>query len=136
VADRTLVLLKPDAMERGLVGEILGRFEAKGLRMVALDLRTLGRDILARHYAEHVDKPFYADLVAFMSRGPVAAVVLEGPEATWEVVRALMGATNPRQAASGTIRGDLGIAVTENLVHGSDSAESAAREVTIFFPHL
>ncbi len=136
MADRTLVLLKPDAMERGLVGEILGRFEAKGLRMVALDLRTLGRDILARHYAEHVDKPFYADLVAFMSRGPVAAVVLEGPEATWEVVRALMGATNPRQAASGTIRGDLGIAVTENLVHGSDSAESAAREVTIFFPHL
>jgi len=136
VADRTLVLLKPDAVDRGLVGEILGRFEAKGLRIVALDLRTLEPDILARHYAEHVDKPFYDDLVAFMSRGPVVAVVLEGPEATWEVVRAMMGATNPRQATAGTIRGDLGIEHTENLVHGSDSAESAAREVTIFFPHL
>ncbi|MGI9053120.1 MAG: nucleoside-diphosphate kinase [Ilumatobacteraceae bacterium] len=136
MADRTLVLLKPDAVDRGLVGEILGRFEAKGLRMVALDLRTLEPDILARHYAEHVDKPFYDDLVAFMSRGPVVAVVLEGPEATWEVVRAMMGATNPRQATAGTIRGDLGIEHTENLVHGSDSAESAAREVTIFFPHL
>lgn len=136
MADRTLVLLKPDAVDRGLVGEILGRFEAKGLRIVALDLRTLEPDILARHYAEHVDKPFYDDLVAFMSRGPVVAVVLEGPEATWEVVRAMMGATNPRQATAGTIRGDLGIEHTENLVHGSDSAESAAREVTIFFPHL
>ncbi|MGI9029208.1 MAG: nucleoside-diphosphate kinase [Ilumatobacteraceae bacterium] len=134
--DRTLVLLKPDAVERGLVGAILARFEAKGLRIVTLELRTLDDAILARHYAEHVDKPFYGDLVAFMSRGPVVALVLEGPENTWEVVRTLMGATNPRNAAPGTIRGDLGIEVTENLVHGSDSAESAAREVTTFFPDL
>jgi nucleoside-diphosphate kinase len=131
-----LVLLKPDAVERGLVGAIVGRFEAKGLRVVALDLRRLDADTLARHYAEHVGKPFYDDLVAFMSRGPVVALVLEGPPDTWEVVRSLMGATNPRQAAPGTIRGDHGLEVTENLVHGSDSAESAAREVSIFFPDL
>ncbi len=130
------MLLKPDAVERGLVGAILARFEAKGLRIVTLALRTLDDALLARHYAEHVDKPFYGDLVAFMSRGPVVALVLEGPENTWEVVRTLMGATNPRNAAPGTIRGDLGIEVTENLVHGSDSAESAAREVTTFFPDL
>lgn len=136
VPDRTLVLLKPDAVERGLVGAVLARFEAKGLRMVTLELRTLDEAILARHYAEHVDKPFYGDLVAFMSRGPVVALALEGPENTWEVVRNLMGATNPRNAAPGTIRGDLGIEVTENLVHGSDSAESAARELTTFFPDL
>jgi nucleoside-diphosphate kinase len=136
VPDRTLVLFKPDAVERGLVGTILARFEAKGLRMLTLDLRQLDDDTLSRHYAEHLDKPFYADLVAFMGRGPVVATVLEGPEGTWEVVRALMGATNPRQAAPGTIRGDLGIELTENLVHGSDSAESAAREVSIFFPDL
>src|SRR5215207_5844676 len=96
VSDRTLVLLKPDALERGLVGAILGRFEDKGLRMVALDLRQLDGDTLARHYAEHLGKAFYDDLVAFMSRGPVVALVLEGPQDTWEVVRGLMGATNPR----------------------------------------
>lgn len=134
--DRTLVLLKPDVVERGLVGQILRRFEAKGLRIVALDLRLLDADTLARHYEEHVGKGFYDDLVAFMSRGPVVALVLEGPEDTWEVVRTMMGATNPRQAAPGTIRGDLGILFTENLVHGSDSPESAARETTIFFPDL
>lgn len=134
--DRTLVLLKPDAVERGLVGTIVSRFEAKGLRIVAMDLRTLDADLLARHYEEHVGKGFYADLVAFMSRGPVVALVLEGPEDTWEVVRAMMGATNPRTAAPGTIRGDLGILFTENLVHGSDSADSAAREIGIFFPDL
>ena len=136
MSDRTLVLLKPDAVERGLVGQILARFETKGLRIVALDLRTLDADTLARHYEEHVGKGFYADLVEFMSRGPVAALVLEGPEDTWEVVRTMMGATNPRKAAPGTIRGDLGILFTENLVHGSDSAESAAREISIFFPNL
>jgi nucleoside-diphosphate kinase len=136
MSDRTLVLLKPDAVERGLVGTILGRFEAKGLRIVALDLRTLDTDTLARHYEEHVGKGFYADLVAFMSRGPVVALVLEGPEDTWEVVRAMMGATNPRTAAPGTIRGDLGILFTENLVHGSDSLASAEREIGIFFPDL
>lgn len=134
MSDRTLVLLKPDAVERGLVGEILGRFEKKGLRIVSLDLRTLDADTLARHYEEHVGKGFYADLVAFMSRGPVVALVLEGPENTWEVVRNMMGTTNPRLAAPGTIRGDLGILFTENLVHGSDSLVSAEREIGIFFP--
>jgi nucleoside-diphosphate kinase len=136
MSDRTLVLLKPDTVERGLVGTVLSRFEAKGLKIVALDLRTLDADTLARHYEEHVGKGFYADLVEFMSRGPVVALVLEGPENTWEVVRAMMGATNPRSAAPGTIRGDLGILFTENLVHGSDSLESAARESAIFFPNL
>ena len=136
MSDRTLVLLKPDAVERGLVGTILARFEARGLTLVALDLRTLDADTLARHYEEHVGKGFYDDLVAFMGRGPVVALVLEGPEDTWEVVRTMMGATNPRTADPGTIRGDLGILFTENLVHGSDSAASAAREALIFFPDL
>ncbi len=136
MSDRTLVLLKPDAVERGLVGVIVSRFEAKGLTIAAMDLRTLDKETLARHYEEHVGKSFYEDLVTFMSRGPVVAMVVQGPEDTWEVVRNLMGATNPRKAAPGTIRGDLGILFTENLVHGSDSAESAEREVNIFFPQL
>ena len=136
MSDRTLVLLKPDTVERGLIGEILRRFETKGLRIVAMDLRTLDRETLARHYEEHVGKGFYEDLVTFMSRGPVVAMVLEGPEDTWEVVRTLVGATNPRKAAPGTIRGDLGILFTENQVHGSDSLESAQREIGIFFPNL
>jgi len=136
MSDRTLVLLKPDAVERGLVGEILGRFEHKNLKLVAMDLRVLDADLLGRHYEEHVGKGFYADLVEFMSRGPVVALVVEGPENTWEVVRTMMGATNPRNAAPGTIRGDLGILFTENLVHGSDSLASAEREVGIFFPNL
>jgi len=136
MSDRTLVLLKPDAVERGLIGVIVSRFEAKGLTIAALDLRTLDKETLARHYEEHVGKAFYEDLVTFMSRGPVVAMVVQGPEDTWEVVRNLMGATNPRKAAPGTIRGDLGILFTENLVHGSDSAESAVREVNIFFPQL
>ncbi|MEY4361695.1 MAG: nucleoside diphosphate kinase [Actinomycetota bacterium] len=136
MSDRTLVLLKPDAVERGLVGTILDRFERKGLKLVALDLRTLDTATLGRHYEEHVGKGFYDDLVAFMSRGPVVALVLEGPENTWEVVRTMMGATNPRTANPGTIRGDLGILFTENLVHGSDSLASAEREIGIFFPNL
>jgi len=136
MSDRTLVLLKPDTVERGLIGKVLQRFEAKGLTIVALDLRTLDADTLGRHYQEHVGKGFYDDLVSFMSRGPVVAMVLEGPEDTWEVVRTLVGATNPRKAAPGTIRGDLGILFTENLVHGSDSLESAQREIGIFFPNL
>ena len=136
MSDRTLVLLKPDAVERGLVGTIISRFETKGLTLAAIDLRVLDKETLARHYEEHAGKAFYEDLVTFMSRGPVVAMVIEGPEDTWEVVRNLMGATNPRQAAPGTIRGDLGILFTENLVHGSDSAESAEREVNIFFPQL
>jgi len=136
MSDRTLVLLKPDTVERGLVGQIVQRFELKGLKIVAMDLRTLDADTLARHYEEHVGKGFYDDLVAFMSRGPVVAMVLEGPEDTWEVVRTLVGATNPRKADPGSIRGDLGILLTENLVHASDSLASAARETSIFFPDL
>ncbi len=136
MSDRTLVLLKPDTVERGLIGQVVGRFEAKHLSVIAMDLRTLDADTLARHYEEHVGKGFYADLVQFMSRGPVVAMVIEGPENTWEVVRTMMGATNPRSAAPGTIRGDLGILFTENLVHGSDSLESATREISIFFPNL
>jgi nucleoside-diphosphate kinase len=136
MSDRTLVLLKPDAVERGLVGQILSRFETKGLRIAAMDLRTLDADTLARHYEEHVGKGFYADLVSFMSRGPVVALAVEGPENTWEVVRQMMGATNPLKAAPGTIRGDFGTLFTENLVHGSDSADSAVRELGIFFPTL
>lgn len=134
--DRTLVICKPDAVARGLVGEIVARFERRGLRITALELRTLDEDVLARHYAEHVGKGFYADLVAFMSSGPVVTMVVEGPEDTWEVVRTMMGATNCRTALPGTIRGDLGIAFTENLIHGSDSAASATREIDIFFPGL
>lgn len=136
MSNRTLVLLKPDAVERQLVGAILSRFETKGLKIVALELRTLDAASLERHYEEHKGKGFYAELVAFMSRGPVAALVVEGPEDTWEIVRSMMGATNPRAAAPGTIRGDYGTLFTENLVHGSDSAASAAREIGIFFPHL
>jgi len=136
MSDRTLVLLKPDAVERGLIGQILSRFETKGLKVVAMDLRSLDADTLARHYEELVGKGFYADLVTFMSRGPVVALALEGPEDTWEVVRAMMGATNPLKSAPGTIRGDFGTLFTENLVHGSDSLTSATRELGIFFPNL
>ena len=136
MSDRTLVLLKPDAVERKLVGEIVSRFEAKNLDIVALDLRQLDTDTLARHYEEHVGKGFYDDLVEFMSRGPVVAMVVEGPEDTWDVVRTMMGTTNPRNAAPGTIRGDLGILFTENLVHGSDSLASAEREIGDLLPEL
>jgi nucleoside-diphosphate kinase len=134
--DRTLVICKPDSVERGLVGEILGRFETKGLKIAAAELRTLDTDTLARHYEEHVGKPFYDGLVEFMSRGPALVAVIEGPEDTWRAVRQMMGATNPLESAPGTIRGDLGTLFTENLVHGSDSLESAQREIGIFFPHL
>ena len=136
MSDRTLVLLKPDTVERKLVGAVTSRFEAKNLDIVAMELRQLDADTLARHYEEHVGKGFYGELVEFMSRGPVVAMVIEGPEDTWEVVRNMVGATNPRSAAPGTIRGDLGILFTENLVHGSDSLESAQREIGIFFPNL
>ena len=136
MSNRTLVLLKPDAVERQLVGSIVSRFETKGLKIVAMELRTLGAAILERHYEEHKGKGFYAELVSFMSRGPVVALVVEGPEDTWEILRNMMGATNPRNAAPGTIRGDYGTLFTENLIHGSDSAASAAREIGIFFPNL
>ena len=136
MSKRTLVLLKHDAVDRGLVGAITSRFENKGLRLVGMEFRTLDKAILERHYEEHVGKGFYAELVEFMSRGPVVAMALEGPEDTWEIVRSMMGATNPAKSAPGTIRGDFGTLFTENLVHGSDSAESAARELGIFFPAL
>lgn len=136
MSNRTLVLLKPDAVERQLVGSIVSRFETKGLKIVAMELRTLDAAILERHYEEHKGKGFYAELVSFMSRGPVVALVVEGPEDTWEILRNMMGTTNPRNAAPGTIRGDYGTLFTENLIHGSDSAASAAREIGIFFPNL
>lgn len=132
--DRTLVICKPDAVERGLVGEIIGRIERKGLRIVAAELRVIDVAVAARHYEEHAGKPFYEDLVAFITRGPAMLLVVEGPQDTWQVVRTMMGVTNPRDAAPGTIRGDLAVELTENLVHGSDGPESAAREVALFFP--
>ena len=131
-ADRTLVICKPDAVERRLVGEIVSRLERKGLRIAAMRMETITKETAGEHYGEHQGKPFYDDLVAFITRGPAVLMVVEGPEA-FSVVRTLMGATNPRQAAPGTIRGDLAIELTENLVHGSDSPESAAREVGLFF---
>jgi nucleoside-diphosphate kinase len=134
--DRTLVICKPDAVERGLVGEIISRIERRNLAIVAAELRSIDADTAARHYAEHEGKPFYDDLVEFIGRSPSLVLVVEGPEDTYKVVRTMMGATNPREAAPGTIRGDLGILFTENLIHGSDSAESAAREIGIFFPNL
>ena len=133
---RTFIICKPDAVERGYVGEILNRFERKGLTLVAGELRQLEESVLSQHYAEHVEKPFYPDLVAFMSRSPAFLAVLEGPDDTFAMVRTLMGPTNPAEAPPGTIRGDFGTEMTENLVHGSDSNESAAREIGIFFPGL
>ncbi|MFP5377608.1 MAG: nucleoside-diphosphate kinase [Acidimicrobiia bacterium] len=134
--DRTLVIVKPDAVERGLVGEIVARLERKGLTLVAAELRRLDADLAGRHYAEHAGKPFFEELVAFITRSPALLLVVEGPGDTWRVVRTLMGATDPKDAAPGTIRGDLGVVLTENLVHGSDSEESAKREIDLFFPHL
>lgn len=135
MTDRTLVLCKPDAVERGLVGEIVRRLEAKQLTLRAMELRTLDEATAKRHYAEHDGKPFFGELVAFITRGPLVAMVVEGTEA-FKVVRTLMGATNPREATPGTIRGDLAIEMGENLVHGSDSPESAEREIALFFPGL
>jgi nucleoside-diphosphate kinase len=134
--NRTLVLCKPDAVERGLVGEVVGRLERRGLRIVAMELRTLDDDLAGRHYEEHREKPFFGDLVAFITRSPLVAMVVEGPEDTWQVVRTMMGATNPVNADPGTIRGDLALETQENLVHGSDGPESAAREIALFFPDL
>lgn len=133
--ERTLVLVKPDAMERGLAGEIVSRIERKGLRLVAGRLVTVDEDLAARHYAEHASKSFYAELISFITSGPVLALAVEGTEAV-KVVRALMGATNPVEAVPGTIRGDLATEMTRNLVHGSDSASSAERELELFFPDL
>jgi nucleoside-diphosphate kinase len=133
--ERTLVIAKPDAVRRGLAGEILSRVERKGLRILAGRFFQIDEGLANRHYAEHEGKPFFGELIAFITSGPVLAFVAEGPDAT-SVVRTLMGPTNPRQAPPGTIRGDFAIEVTENLVHGSDSPESAAREIELFFPDL
>jgi nucleoside-diphosphate kinase len=134
--DRTFVIIKPDAVERRLCGEILARFERKGLRVVALEQRVIDSGTAARHYSEHEGKAFYQSLLDFIGRSPAVLMVLEGPEDTWKVVRTMMGVTNPRDAAPGTIRGDYGIELTENLVHGSDGPDSAVREIGIFFPGL
>ncbi|GAC1310707.1 MAG: nucleoside-diphosphate kinase [Acidimicrobiales bacterium] len=134
--DRTFVIAKPDAVERGLSGEIIRRFESKGLRLVAAELRTISPETAKAHYAEHDGKPFFGDLVAFITRSPSLLLVIEGPEETWKVVRTMMGTTNPRDAAPGTIRGDYGTLLTENLVHGSDGSEAATREIALFFPAL
>jgi nucleoside-diphosphate kinase len=134
--NRTLVIAKPDAVERGLSGEIVARLERKGLRLVAAELRRIDTETAGRHYEEHQGKAFYGDLVDFITRSPSLVLVVEGPDDTWHIVRTLMGPTNPAEAPPGTIRGDLGTVLTENLVHGSDSAESAAREIAIFFPGL
>jgi nucleoside-diphosphate kinase len=133
---RTLVLCKPDAVERSLVGEIVGRLERKGLRVTSMELRTIDADLAGRHYEEHREKPFFGELVSFITRGALVAMVVEGGPDTWQVVRNLMGATNPREATPGTIRGDLALETGENLVHGSDSTESAEREIALFFPNL
>ncbi|MCX7749964.1 MAG: nucleoside-diphosphate kinase [Candidatus Bipolaricaulota bacterium] len=130
--ERTLVLLKPDALQRRLVGQILARFEAKGLKFVGMKLLRVSPELAARHYAEHVGKPFYGELVSFITSAPVIALVVEGPRAV-EVVRRLMGKTNALEAEPGTIRGDYGLSVGMNLVHGSDSPASAAREIPLFF---
>jgi len=134
--ERTLFIVKPDGVARGLIGEIIGRLEDKQLRIVAAELRTIERATAERHYVEHQGQPYYEKLVEFITQGPALVLVVEGPEDTWQVVRGLMGATNSKEAAAGTIRGDLAIGMRENLVHGSDSAASAQREIEIFFPHL
>lgn len=135
MSERTLVLVKPDGVERGLIGEVLKRIETKGFKIVALELRTLDRATAEAHYGEHKDKPFFGSLVDFITGGPLVAAVIEGNEAiaAW---RSMMGATNPASAAPGTIRGDLATELQNNVSHGSDSPESAAREIKLFFPNL
>ena len=133
--DRTLILVKPDAFARGLTGEIIARFERKGLRIVALRSMTMTRELAERHYAEHAERPFFGELVQFITSGPLVAMVLEGSEAV-VAARQVIGATNPLEAAPGSIRGDFAIETGANMVHGSDSPESAAREAALFFEEL
>ena len=132
MTERTLVLIKPDGVRRGLVGEVVGRLERKGLKLVALELRTLPRETAEAHYEEHASKPFFGELVDFITSAPTLALALEG-EGAIAVVRTTMGATNPADAAPGSIRGDLALSMPDNLVHGSDSPESAAREIALWF---
>lgn len=134
--NRTLVIVKPDGVERGLVGEIVSRLEKRQLRLVAGELCTIDEATAKRHYAEHEGKPFFDSLVSFITRSPSLVLVVEGPEDVWKAVRTMMGTTNPLEAAPGTVRGDLALKMTENLIHGSDSNESATREIEIFFPEL
>ena len=134
-ADRTLVLVKPDGVARGLVGQVVSRLEAKGLRLVAAELRTLTREVAEEHYGEHRERPFFGELVDFITGGPLVALVVEGPNAV-AATRRLMGVTNPVEATPGSIRGDYALEITFNLVHGSDSPESAQREIGLFFPNL
>jgi nucleoside-diphosphate kinase len=135
VSERTLVLVKPDGVRRGLVGEVIGRLERKGLTLVAAELRTLDAATAQQHYAEHTDKPFFGELVEFITGGPLVALVVEGPRAV-EATRTLMGVTDPVKANPGSLRGDFALEIGQNLVHGSDSTESATREIGIFFPGL
>jgi len=135
VSERTLVLVKPDGVRRGLAGEVISRLEKKGLTLVAMELRTLDRSVAEEHYAEHKERPFFGELVEFITGGPLVALVVEGPNAV-AGTRRLMGVTNPVEATPGSIRGDYALEIGQNLVHGSDSPESAAREIGIFFPGL
>ncbi|MEE9298031.1 MAG: nucleoside-diphosphate kinase [Acidimicrobiia bacterium] len=130
--EHTFVMVKPDGVRRGLVGEVIGRFENEGLRLERMRMLTIDEDLAGRHYAEHTDKSFFADLVSFITSGPVVAIEWSGPDAV-SVVRSLMGPTDPGEALSGTIRGDFGTVITENIVHGSDSLDSAEREIRLFF---
>jgi len=135
MSERTLVLIKPDAVRRGLVGEIIGRLERKGFTILGMQLRTLDVEIASRHYAEHDGKPFFGDLVEFITGGPLVALAVEGHRAV-EAVRTLMGVTDPVASTPGSIRGDFALEIGQNLVHGSDSPEAAARELGLFFPDL
>lgn len=134
--DRTLVICKPDAVERGLVGEILGRLERRGLKLAAAELRLIDVELAGHHYHEHRERPFFPSLVEHITRSPALVAVVGGPAETWRIVRSTIGATDPVQALPGTIRGDLATSLTENLVHGSDSAIAAEREISLFFPEL
>jgi nucleoside-diphosphate kinase len=133
--DRTLILVKPDAFARGLTGEIIARFERKGLTIVALKHLTVTEELAKQHYAEHAERPFFGELVAFITSGPIVAMVLEGTDAI-KAARQVIGATNPLEATTGSIRGDFAVEVGQNMVHGSDSPESGAREAGLFFPEL
>ena len=135
MSERTLVLIKPDGVRRGVVGEVISRLERKGLSLVAMDLRTLAVDVAEEHYGEHRARPFFGELVEFITGGPLVALVVEGPRAI-EAFRTIAGATDPVKATPGTIRGDHALEIGENIVHGSDSPESAAREIKLFFPGL
>jgi nucleoside-diphosphate kinase len=135
VSQRTLILVKPDGVQRNVIGEVISRIESKGLKLVALEMRTIDTDTARAHYAEHAEKPFFGELVDFITSGPLVALVAEGERAI-EAFRALAGATDPVKAAPGTIRGDFALQVAQNIVHGSDSPESAEREIKIFFPEL